>query len=65
MGENSDDDESDTCNKNDNFSEDQEKLKSINNIDDGEETGETMSDDEKTSDEQESRNGNDKESIEG
>ena len=64
IGENSDDNESDTCNENDEFSEDQEELKSLNNVDDGEETCETMSDDERTSFNQHYRNENTKESIE-
>ena len=63
-GEKSDNDKSDTCNENDEFSEDQEELKSLNNVDDGEETGEAMSDDERTCVNQHYRNENTKESIE-
>ena len=64
IGENSDNDESDNCNENEKFSEDQEELKSLNNVDDGEETGETISDDERTSVKQLNRNENTKYSIE-
>ena len=64
IGENSDNDESDNCNENDKFSEDQEELKSLKNVDDGEETSETMSDDERTSVKQLNRNENTKDSIE-
>ena len=64
MGENSEDDESDICNENSEFSEDQEELKSLTNVDDGEETGESLRDDERSSLKKQYRNENDNESVE-
>ena len=64
MGENSDNDESDASNENDEFSEDQEEIKSLNNVDDGEETGESLSDEERTSVYRQNINENDIECIE-
>ena len=64
MGENSEDDESNICNENYKFSEDQQELKSLNKVDDGEETGQSLGDDERTSLKKLNRNENDKESVE-